>query len=88
MAITKHTIARLPKIATPRRAEHQPQRVSRCQSCSGAEISRRYIGLAIIALIAGSAVAGIWEPTALTILERLLPTLTLMCGYYYRQSQA
>lgn len=87
MSTTKSTVSQSPKIIVPRRADSQSRCPCRCNPGSGTEISRRYIGLAIVALVAGSAIASIWEPAALTILERLLPTLTLMCGYYYGQRQ-
>jgi len=84
----KHTITQPSKIVPARRANPRPRQASRCPKCSDAEITRRYIGLAIVALIAGSAIAGIWEPAALAVLERLLPSLTLMCGYYYGRLHA
>lgn len=88
MATAKRTTARLPKTVGPRRACPRTQRMTRCRHCSGPETTRRYIGLAIIGLIATSAIIGIWTPAALAILERLLPSLVLLCGYYYGRPQA
>lgn len=88
MATTKRTTARPPKPVRPRRACPRTRRTTRCRRCSDPETTRRYIGLAIIGLIATSAIIGIWTPVALSILERLLPSLALLCGYYYGRLQA
>lgn len=87
MPTAKRTAARPPKIISSHRADRQPRRYRR-QGCSNAEMTRRYVILIVIVLIAASAISSIWTPVALTILEKLLPTLTLMCGYYYRQRHA
>jgi len=87
MPTAKRTAAQPPKIVGQRRTNPQPRRPRR-QDCSSAEMTRRYIALTIIALIGASAISSIWAPAALTILEKLLPTLTLMCGYYYGQLHA
>ena len=88
MNTTKRTDARTTKTTRTRRTS-TPRRRPACRRTRAApESTRRYIVIGIIGLIAITAIVGIWMPAALPILEKLLPSLGMMCGYYFGQLQA
>lgn len=85
------TTTKRTKTTTPAAKTRTTHSCTKCQATRSrrrklspaSEFSRRYIGLALTALIAITAILSIWMPSALPILETLLPSLTLMCGYYF-----
>lgn len=66
----------------PRASSHR-----RSPSVRNREFTRQLIGLAFTTLVAITVILSVWMPTALTVLDKLLPTLGLLFGYYFGRLQ-
>lgn len=83
---TKPNPTKTTRTTAARRPQHAYESRSNARKSSTAtEITRRYIGLTVLLLIGATALISVWVPAAASVLEKLLPSLTLMLGYYFGQ---